>query len=201
MKPIPTLMIMWSMLLLPAGLAPPPAKEVVTADFSGRGLPKRWRVSSKDWKVTGGELRGTGNGYLEYDRTLKEDFVLAFDGWTEEKAGIEVQLVEPDGEEALYIFAFLGRYHPVLDGVKFAILKGSRFVSVNPRMWIFPGRVFRFEVRCVKNQYQMFLNRELGAVFQDPDPGEPPPFRIRIRYDGEDSGDTVRLDSLRLEIG
>ena len=187
-------------LLLPVTSNPDP-QATVTVDFSGRNLPKDWRVSTKAWKVKHGELAGEGNGYLEYKRLIKDDFVQSFDGRTAEKGNIEVVLLDPRGKEGLFVFAFLGMYHPVLDGVKCAFLKGNRFVSVNPRMWLFPGGVFRFEVRSVKNQFRMFLNRELGPVFKDGDPPDVEGYILRISFTGEGKKDGVKFDNIRLEIG
>lgn len=183
--------------LIPAA---PPAWERVKLDFAEKKLPKGWHLSSKAWKVKDHELHGRGEGYIEYRHLVKDDFIISFEAWTEEKANIELQLRDAKGREVYLIFAFLGKYHPVLDGVKCALLKGNRFVSVNPRQWIFPGRYFRFEVRGANNQYQMFLNGELGPVFTDPEPLEDPEYRIRIIYSPEGKQDELRLDDIELQM-
>ena len=125
----------------------------------------------------------------------------SFRARTDEKANIEVQLYDEAGKQSLMTFAFLGKYHSVLDGVKSAILKENRFVKVDSRMWIFPGRFFEFEVRGAKNQYQMFLNGELGPFFVDEKPlAEMGTVRLRIVYSGGDEKEGVRFDDVRLTI-
>lgn len=146
---------------IPLAMSVADAEDVIKERFSGKIPGKSWTVSSKTWKVAKGELVGAGSGHLEYTHPLSGDFVLSFEAKTEEKANIEIHLVDKKGR-TVFAFAFLGQYHRALDGVKCCILKENRFVNVNPRMWIYPGRTFKFEVRRAKNQYQMFLNRELG---------------------------------------
>src|SRR2546428_7544303 len=110
-------------------------EETVKEEFSGGSPGKDWKVSAESWKVAEGELRGKGDGFLGFTKTLSGDFLLKFDAQTEEKANLEVTLLDKTGKKALYTFAFLGKYHPVLDGPKSAILKYDRFVSVSSRMW------------------------------------------------------------------
>jgi len=180
------------------GLAGAGGEVVVNEDFSGRSPGKDWKVSNGAWKVANGELLGAGEGYLEFKSPLPADFVLTFEAMTEEKANVEVHLVDRRGK-AVFAFAFLGRYHPVLDGVKCCLLKNNTFVSVNSRMWIFPGRKFLFEVRRARNQYQMFLNRELGPFFLDPAPPENlEDLRLRITYAPEGKRDKVHIDNIRI---
>jgi hypothetical protein len=192
------LLILCGSLLLAAG-APARVADDVVLDFTKPELPADWSLSSKAWKVDAGELRGEGPGWLEHARPLPASFTLTFDAWTEEKANVEVKLLDAKGERDVYTFAFLGRYHSTLDGVKSAILKADAFVSVNPRMWIFPGRMFRFEVRRARNQFQMFLNGELGPVYVDEDPPtEADELRLRILFAPEGKKDRVRIDNVRV---
>lgn len=187
-------------ILLPFVTGARPAKEeTVKQDFSGGSLGKDWKVSSESWKVLEGELKGKGAGYLEYVKPLSGDFVLTFDAQTEEKANIEVMLLDRTGKKVLYTLAFMGRYHTVLDGPKSAILKADRFVSVSSRMWIFPGRLFSFEVRKAKNQFQMFLNKELGPTFTDDEPfPELEAFLLRITFSPEGKHEGARIDNVTL---
>lgn len=195
-----TLVISLLAALLALPLAPgPKEKRVVNVDFSTRRLPQDWRVSNKTWKIDQGELRGEGNGTLEFKKKLEGDFALSFDGWVEEKGNIEIVLTDPKSKECYFVFAFLGSYHPVLDGVKSAILKGNRFVAVDPRMWIFPGRDFSFEVRRARHQYQMFLDGELGPVFEDKEP-EMEEFLLKISYGAGHKKESVVIDNVRLVI-
>ena len=169
-----------------------------TLDFSKPELPADWKVS-KNWRVEKGELVGEGSGSLECSAALPASFTLSFDASTDEKANVEVKLVDAKSGHDVYTFAFLGRYHPALDGVKFAILKGDAFVKVDPRLWIFPGRTFSFEVRRARNQFQMFLNGELGPVFVDDDPPkEADDLRLRILANTEGKKDKVRIDNVRI---
>jgi len=104
--------------------------------------------------------------------------------------------------EELYTFAFLGRYHTVLDGVKCCILKGGGFAKVDPKMWIYPGRQFQFEVRCAKSQMQMFLDGELGPVFTDPAPPAPAKgMKLKILASTEGSKDEVKIDDVKVVSG
>jgi|GEM_PF-3970702 len=190
-----------SLLALPcaSSIFPPKEKKIVTVDFSTRRLPSDWRVDTKKWKIEEGELRGEGSGALQYKKALEGDFTLSFDAWTEEKANVEIVLVDPKSKECYFCFAFLGSYHPVLDGVKSAILKGNRFVSVDPRMWIFPGRDFTFEVRRARDQYQMFLDGQLGPVFKDGEP-EMKEFLLKISVSAGGKKESVALDNIRLVV-
>lgn len=201
-------------LLLPLALLPavalspapetaaPAADDAVTLDFEDDELPAGWRLSSKKWRIAEGELRGTGSGYLEYSVPQQGAFTLTFDAWTEEKANVEVKLFHADREEELFTFAFLGSYHSVLDGPKSCMLQGNRFVHVDSRTWIFPGRFFEFEVRSARNQYQMFLNQELGPFWVDENPPEEEPsWRLRILFGPETERDSVRIDDVRFVPG
>jgi hypothetical protein len=173
-------------------------KEILL-DFQGKSLPNDWQVTNKAWKVEDGELRGEGNGALDRTVPMSGDFTLTFDGWTEEKGTFEVRLLDPKTNEVFHTFCFMGQYHPVLDGVKSCILKGNMFVAVNPRMWIFPGRLFHFEVRTARSQYQMFLNGELGPVFVDPDqPDASREFKIQLACSIEGKKDKIRIDNLKI---
>jgi hypothetical protein len=174
-------------------------EETVKEDFSAGTLGKDWKVSSDSWKVDDGELRGKGQGFLGYGKALSGDFALKFDAQTQEKANIEVTLLDKTGEKVLYTLAFMGKYHTVLDGPKSAILKHDRFVSVSARMWIFPGRFFSFEVRKAKNQLQMFLNKGLGPTFTDDDPpAELDELLVQIHFAPEGKKDGVRIDNVLL---
>lgn len=183
---------------LVASLVAPDAKEVVQ-DFS-KPLAAPWSVTSKTWRVEEGELRGTGDGVLEYATALPADFTLTFRARTEEKANVEVKLYDEKGEKELYTFAFLGRYHAVLDGVKSCILKGDRFVNVDPKTWIYPGRTFDFELRRAKNQHQMFVNGVLGPFFVDEAPPDATQFRLRILVSCEGKTDKLVLDDVKIVV-
>lgn len=179
--------------------APSRDEDVAALDFSKPELPADWTVSSKAWKPDGGELRGEGGGWLDWKKPMPASFTLTFRAWTEEKANVEVQLHDSKLERAVYTFAFLGRYHAALDGVKTAILRADRFVAVSPRMWIFPGRTFTFEVRRARNQWQTFLDGELGPVFVDDDPpAEAADLRLRIVVATEGKKDKARLDDVKI---
>jgi hypothetical protein len=167
-------------------------------DFQKAELPAGWSIPNKNWRVEEGELRGEGGGALERS-TVRGDFTLAFDAWTEEKANVEVKVHDAKTNEEIFTFAFLGRYHSVLDGVKSCILKGNNFANVNSKMWIFPGRTFRFEVRAVKGQYQMFLNGELGPFFADKEPiAADRDLRIQILISTEGKKDKIRIDNVSI---
>jgi hypothetical protein len=173
----------------------------VTLDFAGKEIPAGWSVANASWKPAEGELRGVGGGSLAWGEALGGDFTLTFRAWTEEKANVEVWLVDPKDDHPVYTFAFLGQYHSVLDGVKSAILKEQAFVNVSSRMWIFPGRMFTFEVRRAKNQMQMFLNGELGPFFVDDSPPENiGDLRLKIMVSTEGAKDKVRLDDVKVEM-
>ncbi|MFN0204980.1 MAG: hypothetical protein ACKVS6_01545 [Planctomycetota bacterium] len=175
----------------------------ITLDFTKSELPAGWTFP-KGWKSEVGELRGEGAGIFERTAPLTGDFTITFDAWFEEKASIELKIIDAkadskkiEGEH--YTFAFAGLYHSVLDGVKSCILKGNQFVNVNPKMWIFPGRMFHFEVRSAKHQFQMFLNQELGPVFVDSAPPGDASYRIRFVVATEGKKDKVRIDNIKIE--
>lgn len=175
--------------------------ETILLDFSTPELPKGTVLSSSLWKVESGELRGTGGGWIELPAKVAGAWTLTFDGWTQEKASFEVKLWDKAGAHDAMSFAFGGMYHPVLDGPKSCILKGDRFVNICSKMWIFPGRMFNFEVRHSKNQYQMFLNGELGPFFVDNEPikDDAAP-RMRIHFGCEGAKDGFRLDNIKLVL-
>lgn len=173
----------------------------VTLDFSKEKLPDGWTIGGKDWKVKEGQLVGIGDGTLDWVGPIAGDFTLQFKGWSAEKTNFEVKLYDVATGAELYTFAFLGRYHTVLDGVKCCILKGDAFVKTDPKMWIFPGRTFTFEVRCAKAQLQMFLDGALGPIFVDPQPPAPAKgMRLRILASTEGSKDEVRLDDVKVTL-
>lgn len=185
--------------LLFSGAARDP-REVVL-DFSGEKLPAGW-TASKNWKVKDGMLRGQGDGELAFAEPLGDDFTLTFQGFSAEKANFEVKLGDAKDGRDLYTFAFLGRWHSVLDGVKCCLLREDRFVNVNSKMWIFPGRTFTFEVRKKGGQMQMFLDQELGPLYVDPAPLRPEKgMKLRILVATEGARDDVRLDDVRLKAG
>jgi hypothetical protein len=171
----------------------------VALDFSKDKLPDGWSLSNKEWKPKDGQLVGHGDGMLEWAGPLASDFTLTFKGWSAEKTNFEVKLYDAATNEELYTFAFLGRYHTVLDGVKCCILKGGGFAKVDSKMWIYPGRQFQFEVRCAKSQMQMFLDGELGPVFTDPAPPAPAKgMKLKILASTEGSKDEVKLDDVKV---
>jgi hypothetical protein len=182
-----------------AGSAGGAPEEDIVLDFSTATLPAGWTVGPASWKVEGGELRGTGSGGLVYAKMLSGDFRLTLKVWTEEKASIEVHFEDAKGERTFYTCGFGGLYHPVLDGVKSCILRDDRFVAVDPRMWIFPGRMWTFEVRHAKHQWQMFLNGVLGPVFVDDAPdAASDELRLHILATTEGAKDKVRIDDVRI---
>jgi hypothetical protein len=66
-------------------------------------------------------------------------------------------------------------------------------------MWIFPGRMFHFEVRCARGQYQMFLNDELGPFFVDPAPADKDAaVTVKILVAIEGKKDKIRIDNVEL---
>ncbi|MBI3817893.1 MAG: hypothetical protein HY286_04320 [Planctomycetes bacterium] len=169
-------------------------------DFQKSELPPGWQISPKSWKIEGGELRGEGGGTLDRVVPVSGDFTITFDGWTEEKGSFEVKILDAKGEKEYYTFAYGGRYHQVLKGPKCCILKEDRFVAVDDKMWIFPGRMFHFEVRGVKHQFQMFLNQELGPVFVDAAPPDDESYRIRIVSGTDGKKDKIRIDNVKIEL-
>src|SRR2546422_11716457 len=74
-------------------------EETVKEDFSGGSPGKDWKVSAESWKVAEGELRGKGDGFLGFTKTLSGDFLLKFDAQTEEKANLEVTLLDKTGKK------------------------------------------------------------------------------------------------------
>ena len=166
-------------LLLLALVAAAQEETTVREDFDGRAPGRDWLQSNATWRVAGGELRGKGGGQLDYKRPLSGELRLTFEAWTSEKANVEVKLIDPATGRDRFTFAFLGRYHSVLKGVKCCMLKANRFVATKPEMWIFPGRRFRFEVRKNGGQYQMRLDGALGPVFVDKQPAAGP-YTLRI---------------------
>ena len=192
----------WTVMVAAALFAPAavggPGEDAPALDFSAKEIPAPWAVTP-GWRVEDGELRGEGPGGIEYRKGVRGDFTLTFRASTEEKANVEIYLLDAKGEKVSYTCAFLGKYHSVLDGVKSCLLKDDRFVNVNPRMWIFPGRMFTFEVRRAKSQYQMFLNGELGPFFvDDAPPADLDDLRLRISILTEGGKDKVRVDDVRL---
>ena len=191
--------VLLAALVATVALASDEPKEVVQ-DFS-KELEAPWKLSSKAWKVEEGELRGTGDGWIEYAGPMTSDFTLTFKASTAEKANVEVKLYDAATKKELYTFAFMGKHHAVLDGVKSCILKGERFVNVDSKTWIYPGRTFEFEVRRAKNQHQMFLNGVLGPFYVD---DAPPPadtkLELRILVSTEGKEDKVRLDDVKIAM-
>ncbi len=177
------------------------APESATLDFAKEKLPDGWSVAAKTWKVADGELRGQGDGALDFAVPIGGDFQLTFKGFSAEKANFEVKLYDAADGTELYTFAFLGRYHSVLDGVKCCLLRGGAFVAVDPKMWIFPGRKFTFEVRFAKGRLQMFLDGVLGPLFVDHQPLLPSHgMKLKLLCSTEGSKDEVRLDDVKLEF-
>lgn len=171
----------------------------VALDFSKEKLPDGWSVTNQEWKPKEGQLVGHGDGMLEWAGPLANDFTLTFKGWSAEKTNFEVKLYDAATHEELYTFAFLGRYHSVLDGVKCCILKGPGFAKVDSKMWIYPGRQFTFEVRSAKAQLQMYLDGELGPVFTDPAPPAPAKgMKLKILASTEGSKDEVKIDDVKV---
>jgi hypothetical protein len=200
-------MIRCSALVVALGLLPALArgdgqekKILVKEEFSKKELDKCWSIKGA-FAPEEGELRGKGGGWLEYAPDLAGDFTLTFQAWTEEKANVEVTLVDPKSGKPAYTFAFLGLYHSALDGVKSCILKDDAFVNVNPKMWIFPGRMFTFEVRREKSEYQMFLDHELGPFFVDEHPpANADQLRLRLNFSAPGPRDKFRVDNVTIAV-
>ena len=185
--------------LLLAALFALPGDDAITLDFAKEKLPDGWTLSSKEWKVAGGELVGLGDGKLCFAGPVVGDFTLTFSSLFAEKTSLEIKLYDAVKGDELYTFGFGGRYHSVLDGVKSCILRKDYFVKVDPKMWIFPGRKFTFEVRVVKGQFQMFLDGELGPLFIDPQPLIPETgVKLEIIASTEGSKDKVTIDDVKL---
>lgn len=177
------------------------APDESTLDFSSARMPAGFSLRGASWKVQEGELRGAGDGALEFAGPITGDVTLSFTGWTAEKTNFEVKLTDAATGADCYTFAFLGRYHSVLDGVKFAILRENAFVKTDPKMWIYPGRKFKFEVRIAKGQMQMSLDDELGPLFVDPAPLKPAKgMKLSILASTEGTKDAVRLDDVKLAL-
>jgi hypothetical protein len=174
-------------------------------DFAQEKLPQGWSIRgqrSNDWKVADGELRGIGDGALQFAGPIAADFTLSFHAWSAEKTNFEVKVFDLATGKETYTFAFLGRYHSVLEGVKCCILREQNFVAIDPKSWIFPGRKFTLEVRAAKGQLQMFIDGALGPIFVDPQPLRPEKgVRIEILASTEGSKDAVVLDDVRLVAG
>jgi hypothetical protein len=176
-----------------------PCADTVTLDFAKEKLPDGWSVPSKQWKVTGGELVGTGDGELDFAGPIAGDFSLSFSAWSAEKTNFEVKLFDAEKGDELYTFAFLGRYHTVLKCVACCMLRQDRFVTFDPKTWIYPGRKFTLEVRVAKGQLQMFVNGELGPFFVDPQPLRPEKgVKLHVLASTEGSKDEVKLDDVKL---
>jgi hypothetical protein len=186
-----------SLLSLALLFAPP--RGDITLDFAKEKLPEGWSLSSKEWAVKEGALAGVGDGSLDFAGPIAGDFTLTFKGFSAEKTNFEVKLYDVASGAELYTFAFLGRYHSVIDGVACCLLKGGNFVGVDKKSWIYPGRAFTFEVRVAKAQFQMFLDGALGPFFVDPSPAAPAKgMRLKILAATEGSKDAVRLDDVKL---
>lgn len=177
-----------------------PQDSEVNLDFLTAELPKGVVIAVKSWKIADGVLRGTGGGYVEIPVPENGNWKLSFQGSSDEKANFEVKAFDKTGKTEIYTFAFLGRYHSVLDGPKSCILKGPAFVNVSSKMWIFPGRMFNFDVKCAKSQFQMFLNGELGPNFVDDKPAEPEGgLKLRIYVSPESEKDGWKIDNIKLK--
>src|SRR5688572_24767145 len=100
-----------------AGFAAAPG-ETLTLDFAKEKLPEGWSVAAKSFKVEEGELRFVGDGVLDFAGPIAPDFRMTFKGSSAEKASFELKVFDVATEAELYTFAFGGRWHSVLDGVK-----------------------------------------------------------------------------------
>ena len=176
--------------------------DAISLDFaeSTKGkLPAGWSLRGKEWKVAGGELQGVGDGALAFEGPVTNDFGLTFTAWSAEKTNFEVKVYDAATGKECYTFAFLGRYHSVLDGVKCCLLRENGFVAVDPKTWLFPGRKFKLEVRAAKGQLQMFVDGALGPFFVDPKPLRPEKgLKLEILASTEGSKDAVKLDDVTL---
>lgn len=173
--------------------------ETITLDFTQEKLPAGWSLTNPTWKAGQGRLEGTGDGELEFAGPVTGDFTLRFTGWISGKGNLELKTLDRATGEDVYSFAFLGRYHRVLEGVKNCILRENYFVSVDPKQWIYPGRSFTCEIRVSQGRYQMFLDGEAGPDFTDPQPLRPPQgtkLRLQARFDR--SQDRVRFENVQL---
>ncbi len=174
--------------------------DTLTLDFAKEKLPDGWSVATKSGKVVDGQLRFTGDGALDFAGPIGADFRFTCKGWSAEKASLELKAYDAATGAELYTFVFGGRYHSVLDGVKSCLLRADRFVAVDSKMWIYPGRWFSFEMRAAKGQLQMFLDGVLGPVFVDPQPfAASKGIKLRLIASTEGSKDEVRIDDVTLE--
>jgi hypothetical protein len=182
-----------------AGFAAAPG-DSITLDFAKEKLPDGWSVAAKSFKVEEGELRFAGDGLVDFAGPIAPDFRMTFKGSSAEKASFELKVFDVATGAELYTFAFGGRWHSVLDGVKSSILRADRFVAVDSKMWIFPGRKFTFEMRSAKGQLQMYLDGVLGPFFVDSQPvATPKGVKLKIIESTEGSKDRVTLDDIVLE--
>jgi hypothetical protein len=170
----------------------PQGPAVAKLDLTGKSLPAGWRLAAAAHEMANGELVVTGGGSLDRQEALGDRNNVTVSVLTDEKANVEVHLVDGKGK-VRYAFAFLGQFHPVLERVALAMLKDDHFVQVNPRLWLFPGRAFQLEVRRARNQFQMFLNGELGPVFSDPDAVAGDDLHLRVVWVTEGAKDKVHL--------
>jgi len=173
----------------------PQEPATVKLDLSGKSLPAGWRLTAAAHELANGELVATGGGTLDWQEPLADRTNMTVGVLTEEKANVEVHLVDGKGK-VRYAYAFLGQFHPSLERVALAMLKDDHFVQVNPRLWLFPGRAFQLEVRRARNQFQMFLNGELGPVFSDPDAVNGADLHLRVVWVTEGAKDKVHLRSV-----
>lgn len=175
--------------------------ETLTLDFAQEKLPAGWSVTSPRWKAVQGKLEGTGDGALEYAGPVTGDFTLKFTGWTGGKCNLELKTIDLTTGQDVYTFAFLGRYHRVLEGVKCCILREDTFVSVDPKQWIYPGRRFTCEIRVSRGRYQMFLDGEPGPEFVDPQPLRPAQgTKLRLLANTGGGEDRVQIENVRLVL-
>lgn len=185
-------------LLLLAGIAAAPQDpERATLDFAGKTIPPDWHLAAKSHRLLDGELVVEGGGTLDWSQPLQDKATVTLAVRSEEKANVEVHLLDDRGE-VRYAFAFLGQFHPALERVACAILRDNRFVHVNPRLWLYPGRKFELEVRRAKNQFQMFVDGELAGVFVDPQPVAGKELKLRIAWATEGERDKVHLDDVKV---
>ena len=177
-------------------------KILVKEEFSKKELDKCWNLKG-GWAPEEGELRGKGAAWIDYVPEVPGDFTLTFQAWTEEKANVELMLVDPKTGVPVYVFSFGGLYRNVLDGVKSAILRENYFIksAVCSKMWIYPGRMFTYEVRREKNGYEMYLDHELGPFFVDENPpANADHLKLRLNFNTSGSRDKFRVDNVTLSV-
>jgi hypothetical protein len=174
-------------------------KDSTSLDLTGKSLPADWHLTAKSHQLANGELVADGGGSLEWAQALQDKATIALTVLTEEKANVEVHLVDDKGRSR-YAFAFLGQYHQVLERVAVAILRDDRFVASNPKLWLYPGRKFELEVRRAKGQFQMFVNGELGAVFVDDKAVDGKDLKLRICWATEGGKDKVHLQGVKVAL-